>query len=98
MNPKAKSQTTSFSSHVQEIRNRAREHVKKGAVTPSYPLDSDVSVNILNEALATEIVCYLRYQFHYFNADGILSESVKAEFKEHAQEERGHADRIAVRI
>jgi bacterioferritin len=83
---------------IQEIRDRARKQISDGAVTGDYPLDRKQVVGILNEALATEIVCVLRYKFHYFMASGIHSQSVKEEFKEHAAEEQEHADRIAERI
>jgi bacterioferritin len=87
-----------FLSDVQELRRRAREHVERGAVTDTYGLDADTSVRVLNEALATEIVCTLRYMRHYYMAQGIHSASVADEFLEHAREERQHADRIARRI
>jgi bacterioferritin len=83
---------------IQALRERARQHIAEGAVTPDYQLDRGQSVRLLNEALATEIVCTLRYQFHYFMASGIHSQAVKAEFKEHAREEQEHAERIAERI
>jgi bacterioferritin len=88
-------------SHVtqlQQIRDRARQQITEGAVTPDYALDRKQAIGILNEALATELVCVLRYRFHYFMATGIHSNSVKNEFKEHADEEQEHADRIAERI
>jgi bacterioferritin len=69
-----------------------------GAVTPNYGADPKVVVEVLNAALATEVVCVLRYKRHYFMAQGIASESVKNEFAEHATEEQEHADRIAERI
>jgi bacterioferritin len=83
---------------IQQIRERARQQITEGAVTPDYQLDREQAVGILNEALATEIVCTLRYQFHYFMATGIHSQAVKEEFKEHAREEQEHAERIAERI
>ena len=83
---------------VQEIRDRARRQIAQGAVTEDYPLDRKQVIGILNEALATELVCVLRYKFHYFMASGIHSQSVKEEFKEHADEEQEHADEIAERI
>jgi bacterioferritin len=83
---------------VQEIRERARKQITDGAVTGDYKLDRKQVIGILNEALATEIVCVLRYKFHYFMASGIHSQSVKAEFLEHANEEQQHADQIAERI
>ncbi len=83
---------------IQELRDRARQHISQGAITADYQLDRDQSVQLLNEALATELVCTLRYQFHYFMASGIHSQAVKEEFKEHAREEQEHAERIAERI
>jgi bacterioferritin len=88
----------SFLSRIREIRERARQQIASGAVTHDYRLDRDQAVGILNEALATELVCVLRYRFHYFMATGIHSQAVKEEFKEHAEEEQEHADRIAERI
>ena len=83
---------------IQALRERARQHISQGAITPDYQLDREQSTRILNEALATELVCTLRYQFHYFMATGIHSQAVKEEFKEHAREEQEHAERIAERI
>lgn len=83
---------------IQELRERARKQITEGAVTGDYALDRKQVVAILNEALATEIVCVLRYKFHYFMATGIHSQAVKEEFKEHADEEQEHADQIAERI
>jgi bacterioferritin len=83
---------------IQALRERARQHISQGAITPDYQLDREQSIRILNEALATELVCTLRYQFHYFMATGIHSQAVKEEFKEHAREEQEHAERIAERI
>lgn len=87
-----------FLSDIATIRQRARQHITDGAVTPSYNADRETVLKLLNEALATEIVCTLRYRRHYFMAEGILAESIKQEFLTHAQEEQGHADRIAERI
>lgn len=87
-----------FLSDIQTIRRRAREHMERGAVTDSYTLDRETVLKLLNEALATEIVCVLRYKSHYYLASGINAKSVAAEFLEHASEEQGHADRIAERI
>ena len=89
---------TPFLSDIQEIRRRAREHVEKGAVTPDYKADLTTALKLLNEALATEIVCNLRYRRHYFMASGIHRQGVAEEFKQHAEEEQEHADRIAERI
>lgn len=87
-----------FLSDIQTLRKRARQHMEEGAVTPGYAADRDAVIKILNAALATEIVCQLRYKRHYFMADGIHAEAAKAEFLEHASEEAQHADRIAERI
>ncbi|HEY2592170.1 MAG TPA: ferritin-like domain-containing protein [Steroidobacteraceae bacterium] len=88
----------SYSQRIAALRARAREEITKGAITKDYPLDAAQAVAVLNQALATEIVCVLRYQFHYFMATGIHSQSVKEEFKEHASDEQEHAERIAERI
>jgi bacterioferritin len=87
-----------FLTDVQTLRDRARRHIEAGAVTQGYGGDTEAACRILNEALATELVCVLRYKRHYFMAQGIHSGPVKAEFLEHAGEEQGHADRIAERI
>ena len=87
-----------FLTDIKTIRARAREHIKRGAVTESYTLDRETVLKLLNEALATEIICTLRYKAHYFLASGIHAKSVAAEFLEHANEEQAHADRIAERI
>ena len=87
-----------FTKDVEEIRKRAMQKIEEGAVTDSYTLDKDKSVMILNEALATEIVCVLRYQHHYFMATGVHGRSVAKLFKSHADEEREHADELAERI
>lgn len=87
-----------FLSDIQTLRKRAREHIAAGAVTPGYAADRDTVVKLLNEALATEIVCTLRYKRHYYMAQGIHAESVAAEFLEHAADEQQHADQIAGRI
>ena len=87
-----------FLTDIQTIRARAREHMERGAVTEGYRADRDTVLRLLNEALATEIVCVLRYKRHYFVASGINAQSVAAEFLEHANEEQLHADRIAQRI
>ena len=87
-----------FLSDIQELRRRARKHMEKGAVTEGYKADRDTVIKILNEALATEIICVLRYKRHYFMADGIHAQAVKAEFLQHAAEEQAHADQIAERI
>lgn len=87
-----------FINNVEEIRARARKKIEDGAMTLDYQLDPQEAISILNEALATEIVCVLRYRFHYFMATGIHSAAVKQEFLQHSIEEQGHADQIAERI
>ena len=89
---------TPFLTDVTTLRARAREHIDQGAVTSDYGLDRTQVCDVLNAALATEIVCVLRYKRHYFMAQGLAAESVKAEFLEHANEEQAHADEIAERI
>ena len=83
---------------IQEIRERARKQIAEGAVTDDYKLDRKQVISVLNEALATELICVLRYKFHYYMASGLHSQSVKEEFKEHADDEQEHADWIAERI
>src|SRR5687767_13517881 len=85
-------------SDVSEIRRRARMNIEKGAVTEAYRADRDTVVKLLNEALATEIVCVLRYKRHYYMASGIHAQTAANEFLEHATAEQLHADRIAERI
>jgi bacterioferritin len=87
-----------FLTDVTELRKRAREHMEQGAVTPNYRGDVKQTCDILNTALATELVCVLRYTYHAIVATGIHSESVKAEFLEHANDEHQHAMSIAERI
>lgn len=87
-----------FLTDIQTLRRRAREHIEQGAVTPGYGADRDTVVKLLNEALATELVCVLRYKRHFFMASGINAQSVAAEFLQHANEEQAHADEIAQRI
>lgn len=94
----AKPTSKPFLSDIKTIRKRAREHMQRGAVTASYSLDRDTVLKLLNEALATEIICVLRYKAHHYLASGINAKSVAAEFLEHAIEEQGHADQIAERI
>jgi bacterioferritin len=87
-----------FLTDIQEIRRRARQHIENGAVTGGYRGDRDTVIRLLNEALATEIVCVLRYKRHYFMAQGIHADPIAAEFLQHANEEQGHADQLAGRI
>ena len=89
---------TPFLTDIKELQRRAREHVERGAVTPAYRGDVETAVKLLNEALATEIVCVLRYRRHHYMAAGIHSQAVADEFMEHAREEQQHADWIAERI
>jgi bacterioferritin len=89
---------TPFLTDVKALRKRAREHILEGAVTGGYAGDPTAACKALNDALATEIVCVLRYRRHYFMAKGIHAGPVKQEFLEHANEEQAHADRIAERI
>src|SRR6266542_4185750 len=88
----------SFLTDIQEIRRRARQHIQDGAVTQGYLADREKVIAVLNEALATEIVCVLRYKRHYYMATGIHANAVAEEFQQHATDEQGHADRIAGRI
>ncbi len=87
-----------FLTDIKTLRERARQHIENGAVTDGYKADRETVVKLLNEALATELVCVLRYKRHYFMASGIYAEGVAAEFLQHANEEQGHADLIARRI
>jgi bacterioferritin len=87
-----------FLTDVKTLRERARKHIEQGAVTEGYRGERETVIKLLNEALATEIVCVLRYRRHHFMASGINAESVAAEFLIHANEEQGHADLIAARI
>ncbi len=87
-----------FKSDIENIRRRAREHMEQGAVTDGYRADRETVIEILNEALATELVCVLRYKYHYFMANGIYSKPIAEEFLEHAQEEQQHADLLCERI
>ena len=99
MNSKGGSEHTgSFLTDISEIRRRARQHIENGAVTQGYKGDRQVVLRVLNEALATEIVCVLRYKRHHYMAKGIHSQAVAEEFLEHAKEEQEHADMIAERI
>ena len=90
--------TTPFLTDIRALRERARRHIQQGAVTENYRADRETVIRVLNEALATEIVCVLRYKRHYFMASGIHAQAVAQEFQEHAAEEQDHADRIAERI
>lgn len=87
-----------FLTDVQTLRERARQHITDGPITSAYGADRERVISVLNEALATEIVCVLRYKRHYYTATGINAGPVAAEFLEHANQELGHADQIAMRI
>jgi len=87
-----------FLTDIQTLRARAREHVEKGAVTASYGSDLDTVIRLLNEALATELICVLRYKRHFYMASGINAPAAAAEFQQHATDEQGHADQLAARI
>jgi len=96
--PKGKEADQPFLSDIKELRKRAREHMENGAVTSAYKADRKTVIRILNEVLATEIVCVLRYKRHYYMATGIHAQGVAKEFLEHAEEEQSHADIAAERI
>ena len=87
-----------FLADLQKIQKRAREHMERGAITEGYKGDRKKVIDLLNQALATEIVCILRYKNHYFLASGIYAEPVAQEFLQHANEEQAHADRLSSRI
>ncbi len=87
-----------FISDLKKIKQRARSHMERGAVTENYKADLKAVLKVLNDVLATELVCILRYKRHFFMASGINSDGAKAEFLQHANEEQQHADWIATRI
>ncbi|MBA3539808.1 MAG: bacterioferritin [Deltaproteobacteria bacterium] len=87
-----------FKSDIEEIRRRAHDAMEEGAVTSAYKADKDKVIAVLNEVLATETVCVLRYKSHYFMAEGVHAPGIETEFLEHATEEQDHADRVAKRI
>ena len=87
-----------FLTDIKTLRERGRQHIQNGAVTEGYSADRETVIKLLNEALATEIVCVLRYRRHYFMAAGINAEGVAAEFLQHSNEEQGHADQLSQRI
>lgn len=89
---------TSVLTDTATLRANARKNIEDGAITSTYSADKEVVIKLLNEALATEWVCVLRYYRHYFMASGMLADAVKAEFLEHAQQEQAHANQIAERI
>lgn len=96
--PAPKNKTSSVLTDTATLRANARKNIQDGAVTRTYSADRDEVVKLLNEALATEYVCVLRYYRHYFMASGMLADAVKAEFLEHAKQEQEHAHKIAERI
>jgi bacterioferritin len=87
-----------FLTDIKTLRKRARQKIEEGPITEAYGADRNRVVEVLNEALATELVCVLRYKRHYFTAKGIHSQAVASEFLQHATDEQGHADQIAMRI
>lgn len=89
---------TAFLTDVQTLRKRAREHMEKAAVTEGYQADLATVIKLLNAALATEIICTLRYKRHYYMAEGLRADVAAAEFLEHANQEQEHADELAERI
>src|SRR6478609_692010 len=90
--------TGTFVADMKEIRRKAREHLTEGAITQNYKGKVEESIAILNHAVATEIICILRYKFHAVCAAGLASEAVKEEFAQHAKEEEEHLDMLAERI
>jgi bacterioferritin len=90
--------TTDFALDITRLRDNARKQIELGPITDAYGADVNRVIDVCNEALATELVCVLRYKRHYYMAQGIHSESVKTEFLQHANEEQGHADQISERI
>lgn len=94
---KTKEENTHFSD-IATLRERARKHIEDGAVTVGYRAERETVIKLLNAALATEIVCFLRYKRHYFMASGINADAVAQEFLQHANEEQMHADQLAGRI
>ena len=89
---------TEFLSDIETLRRNARAHIDKGPITDTYGADLQRVIAVLNEVLATELVCVLRYKRHYFMAEGLTSGPVAQEFLQHAAEEQDHADRVAARI
>ena len=90
--------TGTFVTDMKEIRRRARQHLAEGAITKNYKGSVEESITILNHAVATEIICVLRYKFHAVCATGLASEAVKEEFAQHAKEEEQHLDLLCERI
>jgi bacterioferritin len=96
--PKRDKKRRPFLTDVRTLRKRARAHIERGAVTEGYSADRETVLKLLNEALATELICVLRYKRHHFMASGLQAQSVAQEFLQHANEEQAHADQIAARI
>lgn len=90
--------TKTILSDIKTLRKKARQHIEQGAVTESYSADRVEVIRLLNDALATEIICVLRYRRHHFMARGLVAKSIADEFLIHSNEEQGHADQIAARI
>jgi bacterioferritin len=90
--------TTDFALDITRLRDNARKQIELGPITDAYGADVDRVIDVCNEALATELVCVLRYKRHYFTATGLDAPQVAAEFLQHASEEQGHADQLAHRI
>ncbi|HEX6310184.1 MAG TPA: ferritin-like domain-containing protein [Acidimicrobiia bacterium] len=87
-----------FTADIERIRREAREHLDQGAITDAYGADRERVIDVLNTVLATELVCVLRYKRHYYMASGLNAAPVAAEFLQHANDEQGHADQVAMRI
>ncbi len=87
-----------FLTDIKTLRERARANIEQGPITSAYGADRERVIEVLNEALATELVCILRYKRHYYTATGLNAAPVAAEFLQHANEEQQHADQIALRI
>jgi len=98
MTKTGKKSMNEFVTNITEIRKRARQHMEQGPITTGYKADRAKVISVLNEALATELVCVLRYKRHYYMAKGINAEPIAQEFQQHATEEQAHADQIAQRI
>lgn len=96
--PAPQTSTLAGISDRQTLRKRARRNIEDGAITDSYSADRKAVIKLLNDALATEYVCVLRYYRHFFMAKGMLADAIKAEFLEHAQQEQAHAGKLAERI
>jgi bacterioferritin len=87
-----------FQADIEAIRREARQHIERGPITDAYGADRERVIDVLNQVLATELVCVLRYKRHYYLASGINAGPVAAEFLQHANDEQGHADQVATRI